>query len=735
MKFGVFDCFFYEKFISLLILLLSLNVVFVSTHLISTASVIADVESMGVQPEDTIFLEAGLKPYLLLKNFHGSEEQYLTFINHNGRVEISNDDFFYGLVTFNCSYFRLTGTGDPDHFYGIKITASNGESNGLSLDAFSTNFEIDHLEIYNTGFAGIMSKTNPTCDTLTQRSNFTQHNTIFYDNFIHKTGGEGLYLGHSYYAGYEKICDGDTAVLFPHEIYTLKVYNNIIDSTGYDGIQIGFAVEGCEVYGNTITNAGFADDALGMFYRMSGIVLGGGTSGWCYNNLIYGGYASGISIFGLGDLWVYNNVIVDAGRKSKLVTGPPDNFQAYGIFCDDRTTIAGKSFNLINNTILNPRDIGIRFWSLESANNRMFNNLIINPGVKQWDFSRSMIDVLDPELAMADTLSGGNYFDSTAYDSETNPYFINQEELNFHLKPDAPNIDSGFVFDSLMFLNFDFDDRTRPLGKSTDPGAFEFTSLPDSISISFIDSVFCEGTNFTLEIDSVFSATSFVYQWYFNDSAIEGQNLSYFQIDTLEITNAGAYKVSISNEFVEIFSNKINIDISPKPFALIGTDTTICLNYAGLLIKAQAKNHEGLVWLTNGDGRFETENSLRNFYHPGEEDKINGSVQLSLTVYGDEFCDSISSALTLTFDACTGLEDIPSNTKIYPNPTNDYLFVNSDNDPILGLKFSDILGNLLMDQYPNSFFEKIDLKRFNPGIYILQLVFRDRIESMKIIRK
>ncbi len=713
-----------------------LNTVFGTNHFIPVAATIADGSSMGVQPGDTIYLEAGLKPYLLLKNFHGSSDSYLTIINYDGQVRISNNDFFYGLVTFNCSFFRLTGTGDPDHLYGIKITASNGESNGLSLDAYSTDFEVDHLEIYNTGFAGIMSKTNPTCDSLTTRGNFTQYNTVFHDNYIHKTGGEGMYLGHSYYSGYTKICAGETNILYPHEIYNLKVYNNIIDSTGYDGIQIGCAVEGTEIYGNKISNAGYADDANGMYYGMSGIVLGGGTSGLCYNNLIYDGYASGISIFGLGDIWVYNNVIVDAGRISKLVTGPPDNFQAYGIFCDDRTTIEGKSFNLINNTIVNPRDIGIRFWSQQSAGNRMYNNLIINPGVKQWDFNRSMIDVMNPMLAIADTLSAGNYFDSTAYESDSNLYFINTAELNYHLKQNAPNIDQGFIFDSLEFLNQDFDSKPRPLGKSTDAGAFEFPSLPDSIFINSNDTILCEGSSFQLTIDSVLIEGSFSYQWFFNDSAMIGENNTVLVFDTLKLDDAGRYQISISNEFGEIFSNEITIDIIPKPAVWIGNDTTICLNYAGLILKAEVSQYVGYVWSTDGDGHFETENSLMNFYHPGEEDKSKGSVNLSLTAFGDEFCDSVTSVLKLSFDACTGVEtEVDSKTLVYPNPTRDYLFIKSDIEPILSLKLTDLQGKLLIEKHPTNYSERLDLSIFDPGLYILQLVFKNKIESMKILKR
>lgn len=724
----------YKRLLIFALILISFST-YSKTHLIPTATVYVDGAGMGIQPGDTIFLEAGLKPYLMLKNFHGSAEKYITFINHNGKVEVFNNNFSYGIVTYNCTYFRLTGSGDPDFFYGITITASNGSSNGLSLDEFSSDFEIDHIEVYNTGFAGIMSKTDPRCDSLSCRGFFTQYNSIFHDNYVHKTGGEGFYIGHSYYAGYKKVCGNDTLTLYPHDLINVKVYNNIIDSTGYDGIQMGCVIEGCEVYNNVITNAGITDNALGLYYGMSGIVMGGGTSGLCYNNFIYDGYGTGISIFGLGDMWIFNNVILDAGRNSRLVPGPPDNHHPYGIFCDDRTTIAGSSFNLINNTIVNPRDIAIRFWSLQSANNRMYNNLIINPGVKQWDFNRSMIDVTTPSMAIADTLSAGNYFDSTNYQPDSNIYFLNIAEKDFHLKPGAPNIDKGIVLDSILNMSFDFDYKTRPMGRSTDAGAFEFSSLPELVMISPADTALCEGLRYELTLDSIFPGDVYTFQWFLNDSAISGRDSAVLIIDTLTVDDAGTYKLSFSNGFAEAYSNEAVLNVIQNPTVWAGKDTTICFNYIGLRLLAEAENFSHFFWSTNGDGIFETDTALQSFYFPGEEDKINGSVVISATTFAESSCDSVKSELTLTLDACTGIEDVKQQIRVYPNPTGDQLTIDSGNDPILSLKLTDLKGSIILEKTLNNHLETINIREFDSGIYILLLLFRNKTEVRKVIKQ
>ncbi len=722
-----------KKSLSLFVLILSFVWGMADTHTIPAASVYADGEGMGISPGDTVFLESGVKPYLLMKNFQGSAENYITIINKGGKVEISNDDFHYGMVTFNCRYFRLTGTGDPEIKYGISITASNGESNGLSLDELSSDFEIDHLEIYNTGFAGIMSKTNPKCDSTANRGFFTQYNTIFHDNYIHKTGGEGFYVGHSYYAGYQKVCDGDTLMLYPHDVIGAKIYNNIIDSTGYDGIQLGCAVEGAEVYGNTITNAGTADDALGLYYGISGIVMGGGTSGLCYNNFINDGYGTGISVFGLGDVWVFNNIIANSGRNSSMESGPPNNHHPYGIFCDDRTTIAGKSFNFINNTIVNSRDIGIRMWSLQSDSNRIQNNLIINPGVKQWNFNRSMIDVISPSLVLSDTISGGNVLDSAAYDSVPNPYFVNIEELDFYPIQHAPNIDSGINLDSLTPVFFDFEHKPRLLGHAVDAGAYEFLSLPDTVIISPDTIEICEEQPFQIDAEMEFADSLYSLVWTLNDSVIEGQKDSFIYVDSGDSIHGGVYQLIVSNGINEIKSNTAELTVFEKPTISAGADTTICINYEGLAIFAKVRHFTNVIWNTSGDGEFDDKNVLNAFYTPGNEDKDIGSVDLTLTAFFDHVCDSVTDTFTLSFDLCTGINDLSSGLKVYPNPSRNILNIKSDLDKIINLKLSDLLGNLLFEENLDATYTRLQMSAYDPGIYLLQIVFKNRIEVMKII--
>src|SRR5690606_8042497 len=128
---------------------------------------------------------------------------------------------------------------------------------------------------------------------------------------------------------------------YPHSIENVKVYNNITDKTGCEGIQVGCVLKGCEIYNNKVTN--FGTDPFAPAQN-NGIQIGEGTGGKCYNNLVKNGPGNGIICLGLGDNVVYNNLIINAGSN--------------GIFCDERYT-TGNFYKFINNTIVNPGADGV----------------------------------------------------------------------------------------------------------------------------------------------------------------------------------------------------------------------------------------------------------------------------------------------------------------------------------------------------------------------------------------
>lgn len=366
---------FYQKYILQLFLLFMLQQFCYSNkkHVISLNFRNYDGTNMGIQPGDTVLIEPGLRECLRLYNIHGDSLNNVVFINDGGVVEISSLSSYLGLTIHDCTYFKLTGTGSKDIEYGIRISKTIIGTSGVSLNGTSSNYEIDHLDICNTGFAGFFVNQSPDCNNIFTRNNFVIRNISFHDNYIHNTMGEGFYVGHSFYTGYTVYCDSVETLLYPPEIHGIKLYNNLIDSVGLDGIQVGCATKNCEIFNNKILHYGVKNES----FQQSGIQISAGTGGKCYNNLIMNGTGSGINVFGIGGNRIFNNIIINSGYAIVDTMITPN---ASGIFCDDRYTLPDSSFFFFNNLIISPKRDGIRIYTNQVKNNMICNNIILNPG-------------------------------------------------------------------------------------------------------------------------------------------------------------------------------------------------------------------------------------------------------------------------------------------------------------------------------------------------------------------
>ena len=313
-----------------------------------------------IMPGDTLFLEGGLRSPLLIQNFTGEKEKPVVFMNTNGQV-IFDTDHYYAVSIHNCRHFRFSGQGSPDHFYGIKISrVANGA--GIGIGSLSSDYEIDHISIENVKTAGIYAKTDPDCSLASERGKFVQSNTVIRDNYIAHTGVEGMYVGSTYFFGQKVSCNGKDTLLMPHLLEGVRVYNNIVEYSGWDGIQVSSASGDCRIFNNTVLN----DSQAGVSGQMSGIIIGGGSRCDCYNNHISQGNGNGIEIHGLGDSRIFNNIILEAGRSFY-----PDDASLikHGIFVSDVSALDGSSFQILHNHILHPKSDGIRFQSVKTRKN------------------------------------------------------------------------------------------------------------------------------------------------------------------------------------------------------------------------------------------------------------------------------------------------------------------------------------------------------------------------------
>jgi len=412
-------------------------------------------------PGDTIYLLAGKWDNLLIRNFKGASGKPFVFINKAGVVRFDSDHN-HAISVQNCQFFKITGTGTSE-YYGIQIDrVQNGT--GIGVGGLSSDFELDHISIKNVPIAGIYAKTDPDCSLTSVRGKFTQKNTVIHDNYIENAGNEGLYVGNTNYLGQTVNCDGKDIVLLPSLLENVKIYNNIIKNSGWDGIQVSSASKDCEVYGNKI----YGDSRAEIPNQMAGIILGGGSKCNCYNNLIVDGKGDGIELHGLGGSRIYNNIIVNPGR-SYFADDFSSTKMKHGIFVSDVSVEADSSFFIQNNTIINPKSDGIRFSSVKSRHNLIASNAIINPGnFDYYENGNTRFRGLDSYVMVPDA--------STDLDFRNN-YFARDLSLSgiaddYSLHKESPLIDSGY--NGKPLVAFDFANNKRPIGKAPDIGAMEY---------------------------------------------------------------------------------------------------------------------------------------------------------------------------------------------------------------------------------------------------------------------
>lgn len=416
------------------------------------------IDGATFNPGDVICLMAGNKDYLLFKNIQGTSELPITIINQGGAV-IINTEHFYGIKFDSCKHVIFSGGGEPGIQYGIQVQRV-AQGAGLSIDKLSTNIEIEFVEISFTSIGGIYAKTEPyqgDCNDLITRDNFTMYNLKIHDCYLHDITDEGMYIGSSKYTG-QTIYECNDTVVLPHVIEGVEVYNNIVENTGWDAIQVSSSPVNCNIYGNIIRNDSYAEE----YGQMSGILIGGGSKCDCYNNKIFDGKGDGIDVFGLGNMKIYNNLIVRAGRTYE--PGDPSKFK-HGIYVGEIVTTPDANFKLYNNTIVSPKSNGIKYTNNVAAMGYIINNLITDPGVLTNEGDPFYINI-EVDTQYVEVTRNFEVADNTIV--KFSDFFGN----NFDLKPNSEAVNYGI---SLLDdgISFDIDYRSRPFHIYFDAGAYE----------------------------------------------------------------------------------------------------------------------------------------------------------------------------------------------------------------------------------------------------------------------
>lgn len=331
-----------------------------------------DGRKSGIRPGEVVCLKGNIDKRITFRNILGTEEAPVIIRNWQGTVKITSDDAF-GLKFVNSKHFKLLGDGSSEP-YGIVVTTEKGYF--ISMESFTSDFEIAHVEIAgpspnglgeNSGFAGLIVKTSPyeDCELFSDstRRAWIMRNVFIHDNYIHDTGGEGMYIGHGFYKGREESRCVHQGMLYSHSIKNLKIYHNLLENIGYDGIQIKNADSAVTVYGNIVRNYGTRQHNA----HNEGLFIGEGTTGQFHNNIIDTGTGNGCKIQAIGNLDFHDNLILNSGKNGIYATDGP-----YAVRLDT------GYFHVDHNAIYNSGNYGFLFYGDAGGPKQISDNLVVN---------------------------------------------------------------------------------------------------------------------------------------------------------------------------------------------------------------------------------------------------------------------------------------------------------------------------------------------------------------------
>jgi|GEM_PF-1197582 len=328
-------------------------------------------------------------------------------------------------------------------------------------------------------------------------------------------------------------------------------------------------------------------------------------------------------------------------------------------------------------------------------------------------------------------------------DGTMNPnlFFIDHHGQDFRLRPNSPLINKGnnAYNDSLI----DLDGNERIYGESIDIGAYESQTAPlmtyvpdDNFEQKLIDLGYDDVlddyvvTSNIIGISNLDISSSGISDLTGIEDFISLQHLncSYNQLNTLDLSQNSflSFLNCSHNLLTELnFENVIELDASYNQLTsleLLGYFTKLhCNNNQLTSLNIQnwmnteiqeiiANNNPNLTCIQVDDLNY----SETNWIDP-EFFLFDEWMNLS------EYCEDMT---TINYDY-----DLMS---IYPNPTNDFLTINTTEE-ILGFEVFDLNGRTILNlNFAN---KTIDVRRLPQGNYLLKLYFKNYSKNLKFIKK
>lgn len=577
---------------------------------------IADINMQlkNVDANDLIIIQSGANPRgnLTIRNINENITAELLnwpVIIENDQSAIHNLEFndlnwSFQLKFQNVKHATLYAQSVDASKYGIILNGANNTSThdvGLSISEDCDFLSIKGIEVAYTSVSGIKTDYPICADSSSYNASFNDDRALMEhisitDCYIHHTGNEGAYIGHTtyYYP--------DSSGRYCWNMKDVEIRNCTFSYIAWDAIQVSSEIGTSIIADNIISNYGYGIPSQNIapnFDHGNGIQLGDGGCAHIYNNRIENGYAHGIVDFGRHNTSIYNNLIINAG----ISYSGSWNVNGITIYNEDLEPTAANYLQIYHNTIVNPRSHSVYYVAENHiAPNVFCNNLIQYPQL-------SNIAVQDNPGDILDSIGSTNVL----FHHCSEIHFTDSINGTYTLAPLSIAIDSGINMDGTTTTNpalqFDLNNTARPLASGYDIGAYEASTATQNLSLEkgwSLISTYIQPVH--PNIDSIFSSSL-----YLNNEIIKDENGNvywpYFGINNIgNIINGKAYLVkSGANKTLAISGNAIlpesftfNLSVGWNYVGYLGNSIIdIESASAGMNLSAQQemiKNHKGHIY-------------------------------------------------------------------------------------------------------------------------------------------
>lgn len=274
--------------------------------------------------------------------------------------------------------------------------------------------------------------------------------------------------------------------------------------------------------------------------------------------------------------------------------------------------------------------------------------------------------------------------------------------------------------------SFDFSPPQQPTvdaGENDTICAYSYANLS-------ADATYQQSVEWVTEGDGIFASPNTLSTTYAHGS----QDLENGEVE-LTITAYGFGEGLEASDSVKVFFNN-------NPEVDAGADTIICVGDY-VILDGYALNYSSIQWQSEGDGLFENDTLLSTVYFPGDQDILDGAVDIELIGYPVPPCeDEETDELSVTIDECTGMiqtQKNPFEVSIVPNPVKDVFTYKISGLQNIQTRISIIdISGLVVFQHvfvanDGKAMNQIDMSGFSDGTYIFRVEQNALIENRKIL--